>query len=53
LTVEDDTVYGVFGDHRIRPNVEPQASLSRQVLWDELCHWIRQRYAWYYERFNG
>jgi hypothetical protein len=39
--------------HRIRPTVEPQASQSRQVLGDELCHWIRQRYAWYYERFSG
>lgn len=53
LTVEDDTVYGVFGDHRIRSTVEPQASQARQVLGDELCHWIRQRYAWYYERFSG
>ena len=26
ITVEDDEVYGVFGDHTIRRQVQPQAS---------------------------
>jgi sulfotransferase len=52
VTAEDDAVYGIFGDHRIRPAVEPRASQARAVLGDELCEWIRQRYSWYYARFS-
>lgn len=52
ITVEDDEVYGVFGDHTIRRNVEPQPSQALDVFGPDLCHWIRQRYGWFYERFS-
>jgi sulfotransferase len=51
ITVEDDAVYGIFGDHTIRPSVSPQASQAKEVLGEGLCDWIRNRYSWYYERF--
>ena len=52
ITVEDDEVYGVFGDHTIRRKVEPQPSRGDEVLGEHLCDWIRQRYGWFYERFG-
>ena len=53
ITVEDDEVYGVFGDHTIRREVEPQPSRGEKVLGAHLCEWIRQRYGWFYERFDS
>ena len=52
ITVEDDEVYGVFGDHQIRRKVEPQASQALEIFGPGLCDWIRQRYGWFYERFD-
>ena len=52
MTVEDDEVYGVFGDHTIRCQVKPQSSKALEVFGAELCSWIRQRYGWFYEYFN-
>ena len=52
ITVEDDEVYGVFGDHQIRHKVEPQASQALEVFGPGLCDWILQRYRWFYERFG-
>ena len=52
ITVEDDEVYGVFGDHQIRHKVEPQASQALEIFGPGLCDWIRQRYGWFYERFR-
>jgi len=52
ITVEDDEVYGIFGDHRIRRRVEPQPSQAIETLGEGLCGWIQQRYAWFYERFS-
>ena len=51
ITVEDDAVYGIFGDHTIRPSVNMQVSQAKEVLGEGLCEWIRNRYSWYYERF--
>lgn len=52
ITVEDDEVYGIFGDHRIRRRVEPQPSQAIETLGEGLCCWIQQRYSWFYERFS-
>ena len=51
ITVEDDEVYGVFGDHQIRRKVEPQPSQAIEIFGPGLCDWIRQRYGWFYEIF--
>jgi sulfotransferase len=52
ITVEDDTIYGVFGDHKIRKQVKPQPSCSQEIFGSELCEYIRSRYGWYYKRFG-
>ena len=53
ITVEDDEVYGVFGDHTIRRQVQPQPSKALEVFGLDLCSWIRQRYEWFYQRFGS
>ena len=45
ITVDDDEVYGVFGDHTIRRQVQPQPSWALEVSGPDLCSWIRQRYG--------
>ena len=50
VTIEDDSIYGIFGDHQIRPRVEVQRSKSKEVLGEDLCGWILQRYSWFYEQ---
>ena len=53
ITVEDDEVYGVFGDHTIRRQVQPQPSRALEVFGPDLHSWIRQRYEWFYQRFGS
>ena len=52
LTQEDDSVYGIFGDHTIRPKVQPQPSKATETFGPQLCNFIAQRYGWFYERFG-
>ena len=51
ITVEDDEVSGVFGNHTILRQVEPQPRRALEILGAGLCDWIRQRYGWFYARF--
>ena len=53
ITVEDDSVYGVFGDHKIRKQVKPQPSCAQEIFGSELCEYIIDRYTWYYRRFGS
>ncbi len=52
VTKEDDSVYGVFGDHLIRNEVKPNKSNADVILGEGLIQWIKNRYSWYYEFFN-
>lgn len=52
LTQEDDSVYGIFGDHKIRSKVEPTPKDYKQVLGTQACNWIRQNYDWFYQQFK-
>jgi sulfotransferase len=51
-TSEDDSVYGIFGDHNIRAKIEPVKSSYREVLGIPSSNWIKTRYEWFYRRFN-
>ena len=53
IMVEDDKVYGIFGDHTIRRKVEPQPSKTLDGFCPDLCSWIRQRHGGYVSGFNG
>jgi sulfotransferase len=51
ITKEDDSVYGIYGDHTIRTKLEGIKSDAREVLGDNICNWIDDRYKWYYDIF--
>jgi len=52
ITKEDDSVYGIYGDHNIRTKIEPLPRNSKQVLGTHAYNWIRQNYDWFYKEFK-
>lgn len=52
ITKEDDTVYGIYGDHTIKPKLLPVKSDWNEVLGQNASAWIRQNYAWFYDYFG-
>ena len=52
LTKEDDTVYGVYGDHTIRPEIVPLKKDYNDVLGKNASNWIKSNYQWFYDEFK-
>jgi sulfotransferase len=52
ITVEDDNVYGMYGDHTIKKEVKPLPIDYNKILGKEACAWIKQNYKWFYDEFN-
>lgn len=52
ITQEDDKIYGIFGDHKIRPQVEPVAPDYLEVLGTSASNWIYNRYKWFFDYFR-
>jgi len=52
ITIEDDSVYGIYGDHNIKTMVSPQESKYNQILGVDVSNWIRQYYGWFYNKFD-
>lgn len=52
ITQEDDTVYGVFGDHTIRKEVKPVKESYNTILGKELSQNIVNSYPWFYDYFQ-
>ena len=52
LTQEDDTIYGIFGDHKIRKEIKPVKKLYNTILGDELSQNIVDTYPWFYKYFQ-
>ncbi len=52
ITVEDDEVYGIYGDHKIRLKIEPVPISHNSILGADVSTWIFQNYKWYFDRFN-
>lgn len=52
LTVEDDEVYGVFGDHKVRMKIEPVPVSHNTILGREASNWIYNTYKWYFDYFK-
>jgi len=51
-TQEDDSVYGIYGDHKIKSKLVPLKSNSKDILGKELCKAIYNRNKWFYDYFN-
>lgn len=52
ITVEDDSVYGIYGDHRIRKKLQPLKPDWKEVLGVNASNWIKNNYKWFYDEFK-
>lgn len=52
ITQEDDSVYGVYGDHIIRQKIEPQKPDYKEILGTNSSNYIKNKYAWFYDEFK-
>lgn len=51
-TIEDDSVYGLFGDHTIKSKLNRVDNSPYNVLGEDICLWIDNNFKWYNELFN-
>lgn len=52
MTKEDDSIYGIYGDHKIKNKIETIEDDSELILGKNVCDWIKNNYRWYYEIFQ-
>lgn len=52
VTKEDDEVYGIYGDHKIRKNLVPVKSYANETLGNDISDAIYQNYKWYFDHFQ-
>jgi sulfotransferase len=52
VTIEDDEVYGVFGDHNIKHEIRYTNPDYNEVLGNNPAKWIKNNYSWFYEHFK-
>lgn len=52
VTIEDDTVHGIYGDHIIRNTLGMLPDDSKQILGEYTSDWIYNQYKWYYDIFG-
>lgn len=52
VTQEDDSVYGIFGDHKIQNELKFIPSQSKEILGKDVCDYIYNEYKWYFDVFN-
>ena len=52
LTKENDVIHGIFGDHKIKPKIEPVPNDFFNILGYHNCDRIKENYKWFFEKFN-
>ena len=52
ITTEDDTIHGIYGDHIIRNTLNMLPDDSKEVLGDQTCNWIDNKFKWYSDTFR-
>jgi sulfotransferase len=52
ITQEDDSVYGIYGDHKIKSKIEFIPADYNQVLGKAPADWIKNNYKWFYDYFQ-
>ena len=52
ITHEDDKIWGVFGDHKIKNKVVPVKEDFKEILGHSGCQLLTDNYPWFYEAFN-
>lgn len=53
-TEEDDSIYGIYGDHVIRKQVKPLKSDAERILGKDVVKWIMtaDQLQWYHNKFG-
>jgi len=52
ITVEDDSVYGIYGDHVIKKEIKPVKKDWNQILGIGASEWVKNNYKWFYDEFK-
>jgi sulfotransferase len=52
ITVEDDTVHGIYGDHTIRNTLGMLPDDSKEILGDFTYKWIYDNFRWFFDTFG-
>lgn len=52
ITKEDDSIYGIYGDHTIKPEIKPLKKDYEEILGKDACNWIKNNFKWFYDEFG-
>ena len=52
ITVEDDDVHGIYGDHTIRNTLGALPDDTKEILGDHTYKWIYNNFKWYFDTFG-
>ena len=52
ITVEDDTVHGIYGDHTIRNTLGMLPNGSKEILGEYTYNWIYNNFEWFFNIFK-
>jgi sulfotransferase len=52
ITVEDDKVHGIYGDHTIRNTLGMLPNDSKEILGEYTCDWIYNNFKWFFDTFK-
>lgn len=51
-TKEDDQVYGIYGDHKIKNKLELAPPRHNEILGKDVSDWIYNNYRWFFDYFG-
>lgn len=51
-TYEDDSIHGLFGDHKIQTKLSLKNNNPHEVLGKDICAWLDQTFKWYNDIFK-
>jgi len=52
MTIENDVIHGIFGDHKIERQIRPVKENYNEILGKDNADRLRMHYDWFYKRFN-
>lgn len=54
VTIENDRIgdFGIYGDHKIRPNILPLEKDSTDIIGTQICNQIKANFSWFYDAFK-
>lgn len=52
ITIENDNIHGIYGDHIIRNKLEYQPDDSISILGEDTYNWVYENFKWYFKIFN-